>query len=330
MSLKEFRYTICPVGNASYLSANRGEFLSAAFKKRGVTPVSLRSLPADRRHVHYTYQDPALFREGGNIPPIWAQSRGEDIVLLGIAFLPTKRYVLARTDSNIDGIEALRGRRLAIPVHSNAYIDFYKYTVLRGFLTALNARGMGRGDVRFVEIEDDPERWIADLDVLDRGGADAVFVRFAKAQRMLASGKYKILYEVTANPEHVWPLNNEYPNILTVSRKLALDAPEIVVEYVKQTVRAARWAKTHMAEVVELFARQLSASPGEVITSLPGDFHKNLEPHLSKKGIAALESQKRFLFDEGVISGDFEIESWKDETFLKTALAEIEREDAGA
>jgi 2'-hydroxybiphenyl-2-sulfinate desulfinase len=326
--MKEFRYTICPVGNASYLSANRDEFLASACKKRGVTPVLLQSLASDRWHVHYTYQDPALFREGGNIPPLWAQSRGEEIVLLGITFLPTRRYVLARVDSNIDGIEDLRGRRLAVPVHPNAHIDFYKYAVIRGFLTALSARGMGRGDVDFVEIEDDPCRWIVDLDVLDKNMADAVFVRFTKAQRMLASGRYKILYEVTANPDYVWPLNNEYPNILTVSRKLAIDAPEIVVEYVKQAIKAARWAKTHMAEVVELFAKQLRGTPGEVITSLPHDFHKNLEPNLSKKGLSALESQKRFLLEEGVISNDFEIESWKDETFLTAALSEIEREDA--
>jgi 2'-hydroxybiphenyl-2-sulfinate desulfinase len=308
------------VGNAGFIAANRNEFLKDAFAGSGVTPVLLQSLPPERWSVHYTHLDDALFREGGNIPAIWAHAEGAKTVLLGTVFLPTKRYILAAVDSGIDGAEDLRGKRLAIPVHSRAHIDFYKYGALRGFETALAARGVSPHEVHFIEIEDALDAWTVDLSVIGDKLADAVFVRFVKAQRMLASGKYKIVCELTVNPDSVWPINNEYPEVLTVSKSLAHDAPEIVIKYLKQTIRAAQWAKTHLSEVIDLFARQLKGSPGEVITSLPPNFHKKLEPGFSVKGLRALESQKRFLFDKGVITRDFDIESWADTNFLAAAL----------
>jgi 2'-hydroxybiphenyl-2-sulfinate desulfinase len=326
MSVKEFRYTICPVGNASFISAGRHEFLRSAFRKLGISPVLLQSLPRDKWHVHYDYQDHALFREGGNIPPIWAKSNGAEVVLLGAAFLQTKQYVLARIDSDVEGVEDLRGRRLALPVRPDAVVDFYSSVVRRGFERALAAKGVSAVEVEFVAIVTPDVRntlGISDVDALDRGYVDAVFARYIFAQRLLASGKYKIIYEVTGDPDHFWPLNNEYPNVLTVSRKLAEDAPEVVIEYVRQTILAARWAKTHLPEVVTLFAKQLDGSPGEVQASLSPGFHKDLEPNLSEKSLLALESQKRFLFDHGVIKNDFDIDKWKDESFLASALRDI-------
>jgi 2'-hydroxybiphenyl-2-sulfinate desulfinase len=169
----------------------------------------------------------------------------------------------------------------------------------------------------------------AESDTLDKGEVDAIFARFVFAQKLLATGKYKVVYETTADPEYVWPVNNEHPNILTVSRKLAEEAPEVVTEYTKQVILAARWAKTHFSDTVELFSQQLNGSPGEVIAALKPYFNQTLEPSLSTKGLLAVESQKRFLFDHGVISKDFDVEKWADDRFLKAALAELQEEENG-
>jgi 2'-hydroxybiphenyl-2-sulfinate desulfinase len=329
MPVKEFRYTICPVGNASFISAGRHEFMRLAFRKRGVNPVLLQSLPQDRWHVHFDYQDNALFREGGNIPPIWSKSNGAGVVLLGAAFLHTKQYILARIDSDIDSVEDLRGRRLALPVHAKAVVDFYCATVRRGFEVALNAKGVGTGEVEFTPIVVSSEKnplGTSDVDALEKGFVDAVFTRYVFAQHLIRSGKFKIIYEVSGDSDYLWPVNNEFPNILTVSRKLADDAPEIVVEYVKQVIRAARWAREHFSDAARLFAKQLNGDVGDVLTAMKLDFHKKLEPDLSENSLLALESQKRFLFDHGVIDKDFDIETWKEDYFLDTAKNEIAAE----
>jgi 2'-hydroxybiphenyl-2-sulfinate desulfinase len=338
MADKEFRYTICPVGNASFIAANKDVFLKDSFAARGIRPVRLQTLPEENWHVHYDYKDDRLFREGGNIPPIWSKSEGREPVLIGLAFLPYRSYILVRTDSPIDYAEQLRGKRLGIPTRPEFLIDFYQATVRQGFETVLAARGITPREVVFTELPV-TEAQVAmkadkssnlgkfDIEALDNGTIDAVFASGVKAQRLIFSGKYRAIYELSADPELVAPLGGSYPNILTVSKKLADEEPGIVVEYVKQVLLAAEWAKTHLPETLELFSKQVHGTIGEVNASLPINFHKHLTPNLDREGLFALEGQKRFLYDHGFIKKDFDIEKWADRSFLKAAWAEIRNEE---
>jgi len=336
MSIKEFRYTICPVGNSSYIAVNKG-WVHEAAAHLGFAPFLLQSLPKEEWHVHYDYQDPALFREGGNIPPIWAKSNGAEVVLIGLTFLTQKDYILTRADSPIDSVEQLRGSRLGVPSRPEFLIDFYKATVEHGFGTALAARGVSGSEVRFIELPAE-EAYVnaqanhksnlgkIDAEALVNGQVDAIFSGGARAQALLNTGEYKAIYEISANPGRVLPINNSYPNVLTVSRRLAEEAPELVVAYIKQSLLAAEWAKTNRPEVLALFSNQIHATKGEINASRPSDFHKHLQLKLDEQGLLALEGQKRFLFDHGYISNDFDIEQWADSSFLKAAIAEIELE----
>jgi 2'-hydroxybiphenyl-2-sulfinate desulfinase len=334
MPVKEFRYTICPVGNASFIAANKDNFLKDSFTGKGIQPVRLQTLPEENWHVHYDYKDDALFREGGNIPPIWSKSEGREPVLIGLAFLHQKSYILVRADSPIDYVEQLRGKRLGIPSRPDFIIDFYRASVERGFEYSLAARGITPAEVNFVELpvkeaaistdgQHKSNLGVIDAEALDAGKIDAIFSRAVRAQRLLATGKYKAIFEFTADPGVLSPIENTYPNILTVSKKLADEEPEIVVEYVKQVLLAAEWAKTHLAEVLELFARQFNGTAGEVNAALPPGFHRLLAPELSDQGFLALEAQKRFLYDHGYIKKDFDISKWADHSFLNAALSEL-------
>jgi 2'-hydroxybiphenyl-2-sulfinate desulfinase len=332
--IDEFRYTICPVGNASYISVNKG-FLQSGLEKYAVKATRLQTLPFERWNVHFNYQDDALFREGGNIPPIWAKSRGAEPVLIGLTFLEQGAYILTRLDSPVNGVEQLRGKRVGLPVDRGIIIDFYAATVQHGFKTALEAKGVALDEVEFVRTQETPahEKWegligLSAIEALDSGAVDAVFSDLTQAQHLLDTGRYKPIYDLHANTDVVLPINNCYPNVLTVSKKLAVDFPEIVVEYVKQALLAAEWAKTNLREVVELFSKQLAATPGEVINIHSPGFHQRLAPVLDRRGLWALEGQKRYLFDNGYIEKDFDISSWADDSFLKAALKEIEAEIA--
>ncbi len=333
MVLKEFHYTICPVGNSSYIAANK-IWKEDTFDKAGGKPILLQSLPKEDWHVHFDYKDPALFREGGNIPPLWAKSNGAEVVLIGLAFLDLKSYILVKADSSVDYVEQLRNKRIGIPAGAHFIIDFYKATVEHGFETALKARGVSPKDVEFVNLEVS-EEYIGmtkthksnlgkiDAEALNEGKVDAVYAGGCLAQRLLATGEYKIIYELNRNTEQVLPINNVYPNTLTVSKKLAEEHPEIVVEYVKQTLLAAEWAKTNRAETIELFSRQLNGTIGETANAFPVNFHKDLEVNLEEKALLALEGQLRFLYDRKYVTRLFDIGKWADDTFLKAAIKEL-------
>ncbi|MDF1493391.1 ABC transporter substrate-binding protein [Caproiciproducens sp. CPB-2] len=335
MAIKEFRYTICPVGNASFLSANREGFLYDAFRPLGIRPVLLQSLPRDRWLAHFTYQDPALFREGGNVPPIWAKSNGTEVVLLGLTMHAQKTYILTRMDSPVDYVEELRHKKLALPTRPEyPVVDFFKSDAEHLFRSVLAARGVGTAEVEFVEIPaSESEINItsdktnhfgkAEADALEAGKVDAIVSSGVRALRLMLTGKFKTIFELGAHPGSISTVCGEYPHILTVSKQLADENPEVVVEYLKQTILAAEWAKTNLSGTLALFSKQLHATPGEIVTALPRDFYKHLTPGFSKEGLLALEGQKKFLYDRGYIAKDFPIEKWVDESFLRAALSDL-------
>lgn len=334
--IKEIHYTICPVGNSSYLAANRGK-LAEGLKKLDVTPVLLQSLPQPFWKAHFDYQDPVLFREGGNIPPIWAKSNGADVALIGLTLLEQKQYILVRADSPIDDVEQLRNYKIGIPVHPAALIDFHRATAEHGFALALTARGVSLKEANLVPIHAEGDfvsvpTWARhrsepeEISALDSGEVDAVYIKSSRAQKLLDTGKYRVIFDIAANPFQLSPINNEYPDALTVSRYLAEEFPEVVVAYVKELLLAAEWAKTHRAQALGLLAKQTFGTVGQFVSSHSNGFYRHLTPDLSEESLRALEGQKRFLFDNGYLKQDFALEKWADDRFLKAAQAEIRSE----
>jgi len=333
MSVKEIHYTICSIGNASYIAAHKN-YLKEGLGKLGVNPIQLQTLQPELWEAHFTQQDDLLFREGGNTPPLWAQSNGTEIVLIGLAYLAQKQYILVRADSDIDTVEQLRKRKIGIPVHKNTAIDHHKATAEHGFQIALSARGVSLNETEVVELHDNDDLLSkerisklgnVEVEALNSGKIDAIYSRYIRAQKLLETGKYKVIFEIHKDPILLSPIGNDQPNILTVSRRLAEESPEVVVEYIKQVILAAQWAKNNYAEVLNLFAEQTSGTPGQVVSAYALGFHKILTPNLSEEGLSMLEGQKRFLFDRGYLKKDFPLEKWADDRFLKAAWKEIEK-----
>lgn len=335
---KEIYYTICPVGNASYIAANRG-FLQDGLEKLGVTPVRLQTLSSDQWAAHFHYRNDRLFREGGNTPPLWAKSNDTGVVLIGLNLLEQRQVVLARADSRITTPDQIRGAKVAIPVHPNALIDFHKASAEQAFELLLAARGISKEDVTFVELTDPNDFLIVknanpskikevsvEVKALDNGEVDVIFVKLSTVQKLLDTGKYKVVFDLGANRRQLSPINNEYPNTLTVSRKLAEEEPEIVVEYVKQTLLAAEWAASHRLEAEKLLAEQTYGTVWQYQNSYDQDFYKHLAPNLSDESLWALESRARFLYDRGYLNKPVDVYEWADDYFLKTAIKEIEKE----
>jgi 2'-hydroxybiphenyl-2-sulfinate desulfinase len=338
MSVKvnQILYTICGVGNASYIAAHKG-WLEEGLAPLGVKPILLQTLPRERWKAHFDQSETTLFREGGNIPPIWAKSRGAEVILIGTALLAQKQLILVKSDSPIESVDELIRYKLAIPVHTDAIIDFHRASAEHGFAAALASRGFTLSQAKLVKLVTEGDLLsrtpasnqvfeAREFQALESGEVDAVYVKLSSIQKVLDTGKFRILFDLTADLEQLSPINNEYPDVFTVSRKLAEENPEVVTAFVKQVVRATQWAKTNYDEALSWLAEQTRATRSQAAASYAFDFHRHLDLSLSDYNLGILEGQKRFLFDNGYLEKDFDLYRWADDRFLKAALSELETE----
>jgi ABC-type nitrate/sulfonate/bicarbonate transport system substrate-binding protein len=333
---KEINYTICPVANASYIAANTN-FLKDELDKIGYTPIKLQTLEKEHWKEHFTYENDRLFREGGNTPPTWAKSNGAEPVLIGINLIPGEQAILVRADSDIEKVSDLKGRKIGIPDRVNATIDHQKTSTIEGFENALKSAGLKNDDVEWVYLVDETPDYPSqtpnwtfktglDFTALDEGKVDAVFIKLSASERVLDSGKYRRILNIVTDQNDVDPVNNEYPNVFTVSRKLAEEEPEVVVAYVKAVVKAARWAADHKEEAEELLAEQTHGSVEQYRRAYPADFYKHLEPNFSEDGLKALQTRAQFLYDHGFTKSVVDVSKWADKSFLERALSELAQE----
>lgn len=334
---KEIYYTICPVGNASYLAANNG-FLKDGLKKLGYTPIKLQALEPEKWEAHFTYENDRLFREGGNTPPLWAKSKGRGVVLIGLNIIEEKQYILVKADSDIQTISDLKGKRLGIPDHVKVYIDFHKATAEQGFEIALKANGISENEVEWVDLvtenrftsegkgETFDDLSTTEIKALEKGEVDAIFMKLPIAEELVSSGKFRKIFDVAYDQNKLVPVNNEYPNVLTVSKKLADEEPEVVVEYIKQTIRAARWAKTHQKEAEALLAEQTHGTVESFQKAYAENFYQRTEINFSEAGISALQERADFLYKKGYLENKVDVYEWADRSFYDRAIEELEKE----
>lgn len=129
MSIDTLWYTRCPVPTA-FSAAVRLGWIDAEFAPDKIEVASLlRSPLRATRESHFAHTQANSFRHGGNIPPLWAFSEGNDVRLIALSWNDENQVVLARPDSDIRTVADLRGRKLAVPRRLHDSIDFWRATV---------------------------------------------------------------------------------------------------------------------------------------------------------------------------------------------------------
>lgn len=334
--LVELWYSRCGAATASAI-AIRKNWLPAEFSKGGTVLRSLRD--SDEQAVldsHYHHGLFGLFREGGNIPPIWARARGSETVVVGITWLDEYQGILTRADSGIRTTADLKGKRLALPKHDNL-IDFQRGAALHCFVTALGLVGATANDATFVDVpvaravgrrageRDDGD--IPEVTALLDGKVDAIFLRFARGVRTAKDPRFHQVININDLSDPLLRVNNGTPRLVTVDRKFLVQHPDLVVRYLAVLLRTAAWAQRHRDEVLQLLVSEGGArSVDEVLASHGPDVHRSFTPKLSAEYITGLEVQKNFLRDYGFLAADFDARAWIDPEPLRQAEALVARE----
>jgi ABC-type nitrate/sulfonate/bicarbonate transport system substrate-binding protein len=330
-------YTRCPVPTATGIAADLG-WLTAEFAPDGIEVRSLQDISrAEAADLHYTHALPGLFREGGNVPALWARSRGEETRLIGLTWIEERQVIHVREGATVVEPGQLKGVRLAIPRHDIA-IDFWRAMALHGFAGALGVAGLTLGDAELVEVPAGPPesqrdqtgraagQWEAEFAALARGEVDAVYTKGAVALETAKRYPAQIAIELDQVPDRRFRINNGTPRPITVHQRLLDERPDMAVRFLSVLVRAANWAAGNPDEV----ARILSAETGSGPAGVTGAYQhaskfRDLHADLSPERLDLLAEQEHFLRTHGFLESPVQVPAWADHAPLHAALQENQR-----
>lgn len=320
MSISSIWYTRCPVPTTSGI-AQHFRWLHNEFDRQGIALESIRA-SADKavRNSHYDHTHPNMFREGGNVPPLWARAQGRETALVGITWVDEEQVILVRADSDIQSVADLKGRRLGVPKHQSQIVDIGRAQDLRGLLTALELGKVARDEVTFVDLQggdfdlreqrDRAEQPHLGAQALLDGRADAIYAKGAVSASLIAEHGFRPILDINAHRDPFVRVNAGTPRPITVDRTLAIKHPQVVARYLAVLLRTAEWARYNRNAVVSAVAAETGKSEAAVIRGFGETLHLSLKPALSEQYLKGLELQKDFLLREGFLPADFDYQDW--------------------
>ncbi|MBK4998086.1 ABC transporter substrate-binding protein [Pseudomonas sp. S31] len=329
-------YTRCPVPTTSGIAQHK-RWLQNAFAAQGIILDSIRA-SQDRavRESHFRHSLPGSFREGGNVPPIWARANGQDTAVVGITWVDERQLVLVRDDADIRSAADLRGRRLGlVRKAAGDLVDVGRAEALRGLLSALEIGEVPRDSVHFVDIEA-PEWELKEagaagqdhhalpIQALQAGVVDAIFIKGAAVAKALTQGLRPII-DLNEQADPMLRLSAGSPRPVTVDRQTLAHAPERVARYLAVLLKTAQWAVQNPDPVVAVVAAETGVAAEDVRLAFGPRLHLSFEPQLSAVYVEGLRRQKAFLLAEGFLVRDFDFDSWIDPAPLAHAAALVDQ-----
>jgi 2'-hydroxybiphenyl-2-sulfinate desulfinase len=165
------------------------------------------------------------------------------------------------------------------------------------------------------------------LDELAAGEVDAVYVKGSLGVDEAQAAGAVVAVNLDDFPDLANRVNNGTPRPLTVHEDLLRDHPEVVVQFLVQTLRASAWAANDLDAVRAILQEETWSGPEGVRAAYGDGFHTSLAPDLSDERVALLGRHKDFLYRHGFLTRDFRLADWVDRAPLDAALA-IVAEDA--
>jgi ABC-type nitrate/sulfonate/bicarbonate transport system substrate-binding protein len=334
-------FTRCPVPTATGLAYKLG-WLEQEFKPDGISIGTLQEVGGELARHHYDHELATLIREGGNLFAIPARAQGAKTRLVGLTWIEEWQSILVRPGSDIHSPADLKGKRLALPAFRPADIaenkrgrSIARGMSLHGYKGALASAGLTLDDVRLVEIggavlngaasarrENQGRLWEG-LEPLINGEVNAIYVKGAAAAEAARKAGAVVGIDLDKLPERRFRVNNGTPRPITVHEDFLENHFDLLVRFLTQTLRAAEWAKTHLADVQAILQAETRAGAEGVKEAYRDGFHLSLAPDLSRERVELFRQQKDFQLIHGLLDRDFDFDAWLDFRPIEEATKRI-------
>ena len=343
-NVSDLWFTRCPVPTALGIAVQLGWF-KEEFAPDGIELRSIQESSDPRvQGSHFDHTLARSFRQGGNIPALWARGNGRDTRLIGLSWTDEFQAILTLSDTGIRTGKDLAGRRIGLPVNP-VPIDFNRASALRGFHNTLALAGLGLGDVEHVDTVQAGAEGVsgiasgegfrtrrrhgyrAETLALVRGDVDAIYVKGALGLETARLIGARIVESLGDHPDARIRANNGTPRTLTVDAALLQAEPRLVERFLGRVIQAGDWAAAHPDETLDYIAREAGTSADWARLAYGADAHLRLQTFLTDEAITALGAFKDFLFEHGFIPQDFDIAEWVDPAPL-AAIGRLERRAA--
>ncbi|MFL5306009.1 MAG: ABC transporter substrate-binding protein [Polyangia bacterium] len=336
-------YTRCPVPTPLGIAAQLG-WIEDEFKADGITVRTLQDqVDPSIRESHYDHKLDNSFRQGGNIPAIWARSSGRETRVVGLTWTDEAQVILTLPKSGIKSVRDLAGRKLGVATRPQDKIDFWKATTIRAYVAALGLQGLSTKDVELVELPRvgastvgpwngaaaEPLDQTLEAQALLRGEVDAIFHKGSRGLELADAIGAQIVFDVGAHADPTVRVNNGSPRTLTVDAGLLERDSGLVVRLIKRVILAGRWAEEHPQEAVAYVARETRSSEAAVRRAYGSDVNHHLRTDLEESSIVALADFTDFLHQWKFIPNAVDVRAWIDPRPLERARAELAAEARG-
>ncbi|MGI2033930.1 ABC transporter substrate-binding protein [Rhizobium panacihumi] len=327
---KSIWYTRCPAPTPLSIAYQLG-WIDQRLAASGIEVASIRDNPDPAvRQSHFTHALDFSFRQGGNIPPIWARAGGRETRVVGITTTDEFQAVITLPGTGIKTASDLKGSRIGVPRDPEAVIDFQRATALKGIVSALSLADLSASDVELQYLDTTQtsllgERGQSSLHGLKRrypygrellalaaGEIDAFFVKGAEGLVLANQIGALIVSEFGFHPDANIRINNGTPRPLTVDDRFLDEHFDLVVELVATVGRVAHWAETHAADAVRFIANEIGVGEDAVRAANGPEVHHHLGLALEDEQVAAFAHFQDFLHEWGFIADKFDVSGWID------------------
>lgn len=336
MTLPIIHYTRCPsVPTISALAEAWGT-LREEFSTEKNTEILFQSVGFSPK-IEYGHDDRFWLRNAGHAPAIWKKSQGVHCRVVGLAFLDGRYPVLSLHSSGLVSPETLKGRRVAVFYNPDSPFDLMIAQQLKIYQTTLAQAGLTLDDVELVRIPRTfpPQGgrggfllsgFRSALTALEDGIVDAVAASIPPDAGLYP--QLNVIYDTRLAPDLVSRVHPSVLRGLVVSTALIEEQRDILVRIVATLVKTADLAATRPLDALRALASDLRQAP-ETLAAVYENIPQGIRLELNDDYIAALDVQKTFLLQQGLIKKDFDLESWIDRSVLTdaTALARQQAED---